>query len=179
MIAQAVAALDCRAPTTERLVVSAVFGCTYHGGPAHRAASSRDFFKAITTPPRLPAQPTEAGRVAGWCAAPCAPLTGLCCVHLTDISAARVEVSRKLQSFNYTPTWMANNPSTFEAIVSTAVTRRRPMRGIAAQAAGTTTFDSRADLPLLTIPVMVLHGDEDALLPVTCGRDIARLVPNW
>ena len=30
----------------------------------------------------------------------------------------------------------------------------------------------------LTVPTLVLHGEDDPLLPVECGRDVAALVPG-
>ena len=32
-------------------------------------------------------------------------------------------------------------------------------------------------LQKLRVPTLVLHGEDDPLLPVECGRDVARLVP--
>ena len=33
-------------------------------------------------------------------------------------------------------------------------------------------------LKTIKVPTLVLHGEEDPLLPVECGRDVARLVPG-
>ena len=37
--------------------------------------------------------------------------------------------------------------------------------------------DFTDDLSRVDIPVLVMHGEDDPLLPVECGRDVARLVP--
>ena len=33
-------------------------------------------------------------------------------------------------------------------------------------------------LKTIKVPTLVLHGEDDPLLPVECGRDVARLVPG-
>ena len=33
-------------------------------------------------------------------------------------------------------------------------------------------------LKAVKVPTLVLHGDDDPLLPVACGRDVAALVPG-
>ena len=33
-------------------------------------------------------------------------------------------------------------------------------------------------LKTIKVPTLVLHGDDDPLLPVECGRDVASLVPG-
>ena len=38
--------------------------------------------------------------------------------------------------------------------------------------------DQTADLQAITIPTLVLHGDDDPLIPVAAGRDVAALVPG-
>ena len=38
--------------------------------------------------------------------------------------------------------------------------------------------DARVHLPYVNCPVLVLHGDSDQLVPLECGHEIARLVPQ-
>jgi hypothetical protein len=42
----------------------------------------------------------------------------------------------------------------------------------------TRALDSCLQLPLLSIPVLVVHGDEDSLIPLDMGRAIAAKVPG-
>ena len=35
-----------------------------------------------------------------------------------------------------------------------------------------------AELKTIKVPTLVLHGEDDPLLPVACGRDVASLVPG-
>ena len=53
MIAQTVALLSERESRYGRVVVSAVFGCTLHGGAAGRS-TNKDFVRTIMNPPRVP-----------------------------------------------------------------------------------------------------------------------------
>jgi pimeloyl-ACP methyl ester carboxylesterase len=38
--------------------------------------------------------------------------------------------------------------------------------------------DRVAELKSIKVPTLVLHGEDDPLLPVACGRDVASLVPG-
>ena len=63
MIAQTVALLSECDPEFDHVVVSAVFGCTHHGGPEAAKHTNRDFIRTIMNPPRLPknTKPSAAG----------------------------------------------------------------------------------------------------------------------
>jgi len=52
------------------------------------------------------------------------------------------------------------------------------LEGFEAQAAGLRVYDSRADLPKVTRPVLVLVGAEDVLTPVAQSVEMARLIPG-
>jgi len=65
------------------------------------------------------------------------------------------------------------------AFVEKNVDRRWWPQGAARQYLSVIASGDRVEL-LKTIkaPTLVLHGEEDPLLPVECGRDVARLVPG-
>ncbi len=39
-------------------------------------------------------------------------------------------------------------------------------------------FDTRAKAPSVRIPVMIVHGSDDTLIPVEMGRGLSRLFPR-
>ena len=52
------------------------------------------------------------------------------------------------------------------------------LTGYMAQVQGTLPWSRHADLPSVTAPTMVLHGELDALVPVENGRNIAARIPG-
>ena len=52
------------------------------------------------------------------------------------------------------------------------------MKGVVAQLAGILLWSSYLRLPYLRMPTLVLHGDEDHLLPPQNGRIVAARIPN-
>ena len=85
---------------------------------------------------------------------------------------------RKLMAFNYSKGWLASHPDVLTELVRQSLAHKRPPAGITAQAMGVGTFDVAAQLPRLAVPVLVVHGDEDALIPLECGRSIAAKIPG-
>jgi pimeloyl-ACP methyl ester carboxylesterase len=65
------------------------------------------------------------------------------------------------------------------AFVERNVDRRWYPQGGARQYLAVIASGDRVDmLKTVKAPTLVLHGEEDPLLPVECGRDVARLVPG-
>jgi pimeloyl-ACP methyl ester carboxylesterase len=50
--------------------------------------------------------------------------------------------------------------------------------GYYAQAQGATTFDAHARIGALTMPTLVIHGEDDRLVPASNGRVLARRIPG-
>ena len=48
----------------------------------------------------------------------------------------------------------------------------RPLKPVSAQ------VEQPSPLKSVKVPTLVLHGEDDPLLPVECGRDVAKLVPG-
>lgn len=64
--------------------------------------------------------------------------------------------------------------------IGVVVNDRFTMRGAKAQSlaiANYATTEERA-ARTMTMPVLILHGDEDNAVPVACGRDLARIIPG-
>ncbi|MFZ5783063.1 MAG: alpha/beta fold hydrolase [Pseudomonadota bacterium] len=65
------------------------------------------------------------------------------------------------------------------AFVERNVDRRWYPEGSARQYLSVIASGDRVELlKTIKVPTLVLHGEEDPLLPVECGRDVARLVPG-
>lgn len=63
--------------------------------------------------------------------------------------------------------------------VMESVRRNVCVRGSARQMmAVASSGDLVAQLRTIRVPAMVIHGTEDPLVPIACGRDTARMVPN-
>ncbi len=65
------------------------------------------------------------------------------------------------------------------AFVEKNVDRRWYPQGTARQYVSVLASGNRVDLlKTIQVPTLVMHGEDDPLLPVECGRDVARLVPG-
>jgi pimeloyl-ACP methyl ester carboxylesterase len=65
------------------------------------------------------------------------------------------------------------------ALVERNIDRRWYPEGAARQYLAVMASGSRVDLlQTVKVPTLVLHGEDDPLLPVECGRDVASLVPG-
>ena len=65
------------------------------------------------------------------------------------------------------------------AFVEKNVDRRWYPQGTARQYVSVLASGNRVDLlKTIKVPTLVMHGEDDPLLPVECGRDVARLVPG-
>lgn len=71
------------------------------------------------------------------------------------------------------------DPATMRALVERNIDRRYYPPGAARQYLAIMVSGPRVDLlKTVKVPTLVLHGDDDPLLPVECGRDVASLVPG-
>ena len=71
------------------------------------------------------------------------------------------------------------DPATMRALVERNIDRRYYPAGAARQYLSIMVSGPRVDLlKTVKVPTLVLHGEDDPLLPVECGRDVAALVPG-
>ena len=71
------------------------------------------------------------------------------------------------------------DPATMRTLVERNIDRRYYPPGAARQYLAIMVSGPRVDLlKTVKVPTLVLHGDDDPLLPVECGRDVATLVPG-
>jgi pimeloyl-ACP methyl ester carboxylesterase len=65
------------------------------------------------------------------------------------------------------------------ALVARNIDRRYFPAGVARQYQAIVASGDRVEmLKTVRVPTLVLHGEDDPLIPVACGRDVASLVPN-
>lgn len=71
------------------------------------------------------------------------------------------------------------DPAELRALVERNIDRRYYPEGAARQYLAVLASGPRTDLlRTVKVPTLVLHGADDPLLPVECGRDVASLVPG-
>ena len=79
----------------------------------------------------------------------------------------------------FTPRWLSNHTA---AVAMAKLGLKDPyptsIEAFEAQAHGLRRYDSRADLPKVTTPTLVVVGAEDILTPVEQSAEIARLIPG-
>ena len=71
------------------------------------------------------------------------------------------------------------DPAAMRALVERNIDRRYYPAGAARQYLAIMASGPRVELlKTVKVPTLVLHGEDDPLLPVECGRDVATLVPG-
>jgi pimeloyl-ACP methyl ester carboxylesterase len=71
------------------------------------------------------------------------------------------------------------DPAAMRALVERNIDRRYYPAGAARQYLAIMASGPRVELlKTVKVPTLVLHGEDDPLLPVECGRDVAALVPG-
>ncbi len=91
---------------------------------------------------------------------------------------ARVEHGMKLRRTIGSPAYPTPDAE-LRALVEKNVDRRYYPEGVGRQYLAVIASGDRVEmLKKVRVPTLVLHGEEDPLLPVECGRDVARLVPG-
>lgn len=84
---------------------------------------------------------------------------------------------RSVFDVNVSPAFAAR-PGAYEAFRAMAKALPAPLPVIMLQMQAIAGHDTSARLPSLRVPTLVIHGDEDRMLPVGNGRMIASLIPD-
>ena len=72
-----------------------------------------------------------------------------------------------------------SDPATLRTLVERNIDRRYYPQGAARHYLAVMASGPRVELlKTVKVPTLVLHGEDDPLLPVECGRDVAALVPG-
>jgi pimeloyl-ACP methyl ester carboxylesterase len=90
-----------------------------------------------------------------------------------------VSVALNAMAWSYTPRLLADHG---RAVAQAQLSAQNPhptsLKGFEAQAAGLRVYDSRAGLPNVSTPVLVLVGAEDVLTPPAQSVEMAELIPT-
>ena len=77
------------------------------------------------------------------------------------------------------PGYFDSHPEQLEALAESAHGNRLTFEAMVRQSdSAFMTHDTRAALPKITAPVLVIHGDLDQTIPITAGRKIAEAIPG-
>src|SRR6185503_2028646 len=96
----------------------------------------------------------------------------------SDTREARVAHGMKLRRIIGSPGYPTPEPE-LRAFVERNVDRRWYPEGSGRQYISVLASADRVELLKgIKVPTLVMHGEDDPLLPVECGRDVARLVPG-
>jgi 3-oxoadipate enol-lactonase len=88
------------------------------------------------------------------------------------------EAARHSVRFNYGERCRAEHPERIEEDVAQRLAHPFPTQAYRAQMWATTTHDSYRRLHRIQAPTLVVHGSEDAMIPVANGRMIAERIPG-
>jgi 3-oxoadipate enol-lactonase len=89
------------------------------------------------------------------------------------------EFGRRTMPYTFSPGWAEANPERFEEIVAARLERPTPYETLEAHAAACYRFyDEGCRVEQIAAPALVVHGDQDLIVPVENGRMLASRLPN-
>jgi pimeloyl-ACP methyl ester carboxylesterase len=89
------------------------------------------------------------------------------------------EQRRATLPYTFAAGWAEGNPERVNEIVAAAMKHPTPMRTIAAHTAACYRFYREGiEVERIDVPALVVHGDEDLIVPVENGRELARRLPT-
>jgi pimeloyl-ACP methyl ester carboxylesterase len=89
------------------------------------------------------------------------------------------EFARRTMPFTFAPGWTEANPERFEELVALRVAQPTSYDTILAHAEACYAFYREGcEAERVTVPALVLHGDEDLIVPVENGRMLAARLPD-
>jgi pimeloyl-ACP methyl ester carboxylesterase len=104
--------------------------------------------------------------------------------HVADAFAAALgsqyeDFARETMPYTFAEGWTKVNPERFEEILAARLERPTPYATIEAHAIACYAFyDSGIDAERIRAPALVIHGDQDLIIPVQNGRKLAARLPN-
>jgi 3-oxoadipate enol-lactonase len=87
-------------------------------------------------------------------------------------------VMRDVMLWAFTTSFFADRPDDAAEFERSMRYVDQPVPAYLAQLAAIQQHDTRAGLPALTVPTLVLAGEEDILIPVSLSRELQQLVPG-
>jgi pimeloyl-ACP methyl ester carboxylesterase len=89
------------------------------------------------------------------------------------------EFGRATMPYTFAPGWAERNPERFEAILAARLERPTSYETIDAHMhACYRYYDEGIEVERIDVPALVIHGDEDLIVPVENGRALAARLPN-
>ena len=89
------------------------------------------------------------------------------------------EFGRRTMPYTFAPGWTEAHPERFEEILAARLERPTSYDTIEAHAIACYDFyDSGIDAERIQVPALVVHGDQDLIIPVENGRRLARRLRN-
>ena len=89
------------------------------------------------------------------------------------------EFAHRTMPHTFAPGWAEANPERFESVVAARMEQPTPYETLDAHAQACYGFYAEGcDAERLTMPALVVHGEEDLIVPVENGRTLAKRLPN-
>jgi 3-oxoadipate enol-lactonase len=89
------------------------------------------------------------------------------------------EFARRTMPYTFAPGWAEANPKRFESVVAARMEQPTSYETLDAHAQACYGFYAEGcDAERLTMPALVVHGEEDLIVPVENGRMLAKRLPN-
>lgn len=104
--------------------------------------------------------------------------------HVADgfieaVGLSHEEFGRRTLPYTFAAGWAEANPDRFEEILAARLERPTPYETIEAHAAACYGFYANGcDAERIEVPALVVHGDEDLIVPVENGRMLAARLAN-
>ena len=104
--------------------------------------------------------------------------------HVREAFAAALalppeEQRRTTLPYTFSAGWTEANPERFEQILAATLEHPTPMKTIETHMAACYRFyDQGLAVERIEIPALVVHGDDDLIVPTENGRTLARRLPN-
>jgi pimeloyl-ACP methyl ester carboxylesterase len=87
-------------------------------------------------------------------------------------------VMRDVTLWSFTTSFFAERPDEAAELERAMRYLDQPVPAYLSQLAAIQDHDTRAELPALSVPTLVLAGEEDILIPVPLSRELQQLVPD-
>jgi len=126
-------------------------------------------------------------RVVIGCSTPGGPDTQIgpgllaCFQMLSDPSVKTMtarELTTNIQLHNLPAHWIEDHPDMFEQFIVDVLRHNRPYPGTLGQMKAIAKFNVSQRIQNVKIPALIVHGDEDQMVPVESGRLLHKLIPE-
>jgi 3-oxoadipate enol-lactonase len=89
------------------------------------------------------------------------------------------EFARRTMQFTFSSGWAERNPERFEEILAARMERPTPYETIDAHVKACYAFyETGCEAERIAVPTLVVHGDEDLIVPIENGRMLAARLPD-